>query len=117
MKFLLTLIFIVFTSFLSFSQEQNNLESLTSGKWKIESVEIEDEVMNVKDEGHWMVFYPDGLYQIYLDNEEQVGTWKIDKEKGLKFDDEAIDGKSIIKQLDDKALKFSISGYTLALTK
>ena len=105
------------TSFLGFSQEENNFDNLTSGKWHIASVEIENQVMDVDAEDHWMVFYENGLYQIMLDNEEQVGTWEIDQQNEIKFDVEDFNGDSHVNQLSDHELKFSISGYTLALVK
>ena len=119
---LLRKIFTLFTfllgiSFLGFSQEKDNYDNLTSGKWQIESVEIENEVMNVSEEGHWMVFLSNGLYQIMLDKEEQVGTWSLDEKNEIKFDTENFDGESYIKKINDNELKFSISGYTLALSK
>ena len=104
-------------SFIGFSQEKNNYDNLTSGKWQIESVEIENDIMNVSDEGHWMVFYANGLYQIMLDQEEKVGTWSIDEKNEINFDSEALANNSNINKLSDRELRFSISGYTLALVK
>jgi len=119
MKKVLTLfLFFLGSLFLGFSQEKNDqdFDNLTSGKWQIASVEIGNEVMNVANEGHWMMFYDNGLYQLVLDDEEQVGTWKIDK-NDIKFDVENFEGNSYLRKLSDSELKFSISGYTLALTK
>ena len=118
MKKVFTLfVFLLGASYLGFSQEKDCFKNLTSGKWHITSVEIEDEVMNVAQEGHWMVFHSNGLYQIMLDEEEQVGTWHLDEKNEIKFDAENFDGASYIKRLSDNELKFSISGYTLALSK
>jgi len=116
-KLILVLIITITASFTSFAQQEKNIESLTTGKWNIEVVEVDNEVMNVKNEGHWMVFHPNGSYQIVLDNEEQRGTWNLDKELGINFDNEVKNGTSSIKKINDKELKFSISGYTIALTK
>ena len=118
MKKLLLLVAITLTtSFTAFAQQSENLESLTTGKWNIEVVEIENEVIDVKNEGHWMVFYADGFYELLLDDEGQVGTWELDEELTLKFDSETKNEKSSIQKINNKELKFSISGYTLALTK
>ncbi len=106
--------------FLATSQEtynQDKFENLTSGKWQIETVTVDNEIMHVADEGHWMVFYENGLYQIILDNEEQVGTWKLNQQNNIQFDFENFEGESNISELSDDELKFSISGYTLALKK
>lgn len=110
-------VFLLGMSFLSFSQEKNNYDNLTSGKWQIESVEIENEIMDVSDEGHWMVFHSNGVYSIMLDKEEEAGTWSLDAKNEIKFDTENFDGESYIKKINEKELKFSISGYTLALSK
>lgn len=116
-KFTLLVAITIITTFSSFAQQDKNIENLTTGKWNIEFVEIENEVINVKDEGHWMVFHPDGMYQIILDNEEQVGTWNINDDLEMNFDDNEANGKSTLKEIKDNKLKFSISGYTIALAK
>jgi len=115
-KSILILVFLV-SSFITYAQQTKNVENLTSGKWKIETIEVENEVMSIENENHWMVFHADGLYEIYLGNEQQVGTWVYDEEKGLQFNKELIDMNSSINELNNKQLKFSISGYTLALSK
>ena len=115
-KIIILSIFFAF-NFAVFAQQKNELANLTSGKWKIETVEIENEVIDVANEGHWMIFYPDGFYQLLLDDEEKVGTWKFDENTGLEFDDEVLNGKSSINELSAQTLKFSISDYTIALCK
>lgn len=118
MKKLILLIAIALTStFTIFAQQDNNVDNLTNGKWNIEFVEIENEVIDVKNEGHWMVFYNNGLYQILLDNEEQVGTWNLDEQLDMELDGEEANGKSAIKKISDSELQLSVSGYTIALTK
>ena len=116
-KVLALFVFLLGISFLGFSQEKGKFNNLTSGKWQIESVEIENEIMNVSKEGHWMIFHSDGTYQIMLDKDAQVGTWHLDEKNEIKFDVEDFNGESYIKNLSEKELRFSISGYTLALTK
>jgi len=118
MKKVFTLfLFFLCISSIGFSQEKENFNNLTSGKWQIASVEIENEFINVAEEGHWMVFHSNGLYQIVLDKDEQIGTWSLAKENEIKFDAENFNGESYIKKISDKELRFSISGYHLALTK
>ena len=117
MKKLVTILVLLLASFASFSQQENSFNNLTSGKWQIQSVEIENEVMSVSNEDSWMVFYENGLYEMYLDEESQVGTWNLNENNVLNFDVENFDGESNIRKLTDHDLKFSISGYTLALSK
>jgi len=116
-KYLLLFVFLLGISHLGFSQEKENYNNLISGKWQINSVEIENEIINVENEGHWMVFNPNGSYQIMLDKEEQSGTWYLEDNNYIKFDAENFEGESLIKKIDDNQFKFSIAGYTLALTK
>lgn len=116
-KMFFSFIFLLGVSCLGFSQEKESYDNLTSGKWQIASVAIENEVMDVAEEGHWMVFHANGYYQIMLDQDEQVGTWSLDEKNKLNFDDKNFKGKSYIKKINDKELNFSISGYTLALVK
>ena len=88
-KVLALVLFFLGSLHLVISQENSNQEkfnNLVSGKWQIETVSIDNEVIDVADEGHWMVFHENGLYQILLDNEEQIGTWKLDEENYIKFD-------------------------------
>lgn len=118
MKKLILLIVITLTvTFTTSAQQKHNIDNLTAGKWNIEFVEIENEVIDVKNEGNWMVFYTDGLYQILLDDEQQIGTWNLDEQLGIKFNGESSNEKSVIKEIDGSKLKFSIAGYTIALTK
>ena len=116
-KNLFFFVLVLLLNFSVFSQETNNFENLTSGKWSIESVKIESDFMDVHNQGCWMVFYPNGLYQIMLDKEEQVGTWKLNESNEIKFDFESYEGDSLISQIDEHHLKFSISGYTLELSR
>ena len=116
-KVLALFVFLLGISFLGFSQENKNLNNLTSGKWHIDSVQVENEFMIVTKEDNWMVFHVDGTYQIMLDKTAQIGTWAVDEKNEMKFDSKSFDGKSHLEEIDYNNLKFSISGYTLALTK
>ena len=93
--------------------ESDVVDGLISGKWKINSVYVEDEVMNVSGEGNWMEFNCNGTYEISLDHEEQIGTWNLDSENHISLDLE----ESNVSAISKEHLSFSISGYTLDLTK
>lgn len=120
-KVIALFVLILATSYSSYSQQDQNLNSLISGKWFIETMEVENDLMNLSEEGHWIVFHDNGLYQLMLGEEEQVGTWHFDEKNELKLDKENFEGSSIIKKLDDKEFKFSVLGkdiqYTIALKK
>jgi len=90
---------------------------LTSGKWSINSVSIEDETMTVDSNINWMKFHSDGFYNIMLDEEEQLGTWSVDENNQIKLDKDLFDGDSSLEIVNDSELKVMISGYTIALTK
>ena len=107
----------------SFSQEINELDFLTSGKWQVESVQIGDEIQSYSDDNSWMVFHKDGKYQVVMNNDEKNGNWKFEEAtKSIKFegDESLIDGLKI-KLLNDKELLFSASEgdvvYTMKLRK
>ncbi|QXP74104.1 hypothetical protein H0I31_10105 [Tenacibaculum sp. AHE15PA] len=117
---LLLLLSVVTTSF---SQEINELDFLTSGKWQVESVQIGDEIQNYSDDNSWMVFYKDGKYQVVMNNDEKNGNWKFEEvTKSIKFegDESLVDGLKI-KQLNNKELLFSATEgdivYTMKLRK
>jgi len=56
----LFMFFIGFNS-LVFSQEKNDSNTLTSSKWKIESIQIEEDLINLMEEDNWMVFNKNGF--------------------------------------------------------
>lgn len=113
-------VLLICTSYVGYSQQDKNVNSLISGKWFIQTMEVDNDVMDLTAGNHWMVFHSNGLYQLMLDNEEQVGTWQLDAENELQLDDN-FKGSSIIKKLNDKEFMFSILGkdieYTIALKK
>lgn len=116
------IVFFLGFSCLGFSQEKDSINNLTSGKWQIESMEIENETMDLSKENHWMVFSTDGKYEMMLDDKKQVGTWQLIVNKNeIKFDAEKFDGISEIKKLTDKEFLFSISEgdvvYIMALKR
>ncbi len=117
---LLLLLSVVATSF---SQEINELDFLTSGKWQVESVQIGDEIQSYSDNNNWMVFHKDGKYQVVMSDEEKNGNWKFEETtKSIKFEgDESLINGLKIKLLNDKELLFSASEgdivYTMKLRK
>ncbi len=130
MKKVLTLfvkVFSIFTfllaSTLTYSQEINELDFLTSGKWQLESVQIGEEVQDFSEDNSWMSFQADGQYQIVMSNNEKKGTWKFDEEKkAIKIEgDESLAKGLKIELLNNKELLFSATEgdivYTMKLRK
>ncbi len=114
---------LLITSTLSYSQEINELEFLTSGKWHLESVQIGDEIQKYPKESSWMIFKSEGTYQIMMSNNEKVGKWKLDEaKKSIKFEEDESLAKGLkIELLNDKELLFSATQgdivYTMKLKK
>jgi len=98
-------------------KKEKNVQSLTLGKWKINTVSFENEVINVEQEDNWMAFHTNGFYEIYLDKEKQSGTWRLNDNNELKIDEEGFDGESHLSELTQEELNFSVSGYAIALSK
>ena len=85
-------VFSIFTfllaSTVTFSQEINELDFLTSGKWFLESVQIGDQTQEFSKGNSWMAFHADGKYEIMMSENEQKGNWKFDEnEKAIQFQD------------------------------
>ncbi|MGB1043313.1 MAG: lipocalin family protein [Tenacibaculum sp.] len=130
MKKVLTLfvkVFSIFTfllaSTLTYSQEINELDFLTSGKWQLESVQIGDEVQDFSKDNSWMSFKADGQYQIVMSNNQKQGTWTFDENKKaikIEGDKELVKGLKI-ELLNNKELLFSATEgdlvYTMKLRK
>jgi len=104
--------FIGFSSLVS-SQEKKDSNNLTSSKWKIESIQIEHNIIDLAGEDNWMIFNKNGSYEIYLDHNTKTGTWSLDDQKNLKFDLE----DSNVNQLSENKFEFSITNFTLSLTR
>lgn len=108
---------------LSFSQEINELNFLTSGKWLVESVQIGEEIENYSEDASWMVFHSDGKYQVVMNNNEKQGVWKFEElTKVIKFEgDESLANGLKVELLNDKELLFSATEgdvvYTMKLKK
>lgn len=103
-------VFFLGATYLSFSQEKNNLDNLTSGKWQVKVMEINGEKLELSGDKHWMVFQTNGTYKIALAEKEQLGTWQLlENQKEIKFDSDNFYGSSKISKLTDKEFLFSIS--------
>ncbi|PKH51491.1 hypothetical protein CXF68_12705 [Tenacibaculum sp. Bg11-29] len=108
---------------LSFSQEINELNFLTSGKWLVESVQIGEEIQSYSEDASWMVFHSDGKYQVVMNNNEKQGIWKFEElTKVIKFEgDESLVNGLKVELLNDKELLFSATEgdvvYTMKLKK
>ncbi|WP_435262435.1 lipocalin family protein [Tenacibaculum sp. nBUS_03] len=123
-KAILLIAFILSFSALMHSQETNKSVSLTSGKWRIESLKIGEEKEDFsKCKNSWMIFEKNGNYQLVIRKTEKKGQWKLLEDKQtIKFENEGDDtnGFQILK-LNDKELLFSTKEndvvYTMTLKK
>ena len=123
MKKLILLVFgfLSLTS-LSFSQENIQKDVLTSGKWKVESIQIGEETQDYSESNSWMVFSADGQYKIVMDHGEKQGNWKLgSKNKIIKLGEGNLGDGLAIKLLNNKELLFSATEgdivYTMKLRK
>ncbi len=117
------LLFLSVTS-ISFSQEINELDFLTSGKWLVESVQIGEEVQEFPENSSWMIFHADGKYEVMMSDNEKKGNWKLEETtKVIRFegDDGDLGGGLKIELLNKKELLFSATEseivYTMKLRK
>lgn len=130
MKKVLTLFVKVFSIFslllistVTYAQEINEVDFLTSGKWFLESVQIGEETQEFSKGNSWMVFHADGKYEIMMSENEQKGNWKFDEnEKAIQFqDNENLAAGFKIQTLNKKQLLVVASegdlAYTMKLTK
>ncbi|MCT4699412.1 hypothetical protein [Tenacibaculum haliotis] len=107
----------------SFSQEINEVEFLTSGKWQVESVQIGEEIQEFSENNSWMVFHADGKYEVVMSNNEKNGNWKFEEAtKVIKFEeDENLANGLKIELLTKKELLFSATEgdvvYTMKLRR
>ncbi|CAM1353857.1 lipocalin family protein [Tenacibaculum halocynthiae] len=123
-KAILLIAFLLSFSALMYSQEIKKSASLTSGKWRIESLKIGEEKEDLSNcKNSWMVFEKDGNYQLVIRKTEKKGQWKLlEDKKTIKFENEGDDtnGFQILK-LNDKELLFSTKEndvvYTMTLKK
>jgi len=83
MKKLTLLILLIVLSFQTISsQEQNERNLITSGKWHIEYVEMDGQKMDYStemQENNWIIFHRDGKYEGMFGN-KRIGHWELGKE-------------------------------------
>lgn len=122
-KAIAIIVFFLGFSVTALSQESTKESCLTSGKWRIETVKIGEEVEDFSDcTNSWLVFQENGSYQLVIRKTEKKGQWKLENGKEvLKFENQgAIDDFKILK-LTDKELLFSATEgdlvYTMTLKK
>ncbi|CAM1367112.1 hypothetical protein [Tenacibaculum soleae] len=107
----------------SFSQQVNELDFLTSGKWQVESIQIGEELQEFSENNNWMIFHADGKYQVVMNNSEKRGNWKLEEaSKVIKFEeDENLANGLKIELLNKKELLFSATEgdivYTMKLKR
>ncbi len=107
-KVITLLVFLLGTTSLSFSQENQEINSLLSGKWKVQSMEIGNEKVEFSDGNSWLELNTNGNYQVLMNNQEKKGTWKVNKEKTrLEFDDDSFESKMKIEKLSKRELLVS----------
>ncbi len=83
-KILILLIALSLYSFTDFSQKQDTLNELHSGKWLIKSAVYGDQNRSFTEEdqkSNWMIFHKDGKYEVMTRGILSEGTWKFNKEK------------------------------------
>lgn len=121
-------IFVLILSFASVSysqeansQEINEKEFLTSGKWFVETVQIGNEVQKFSQKDSWMVFHADGNYQVVMSNHEKNGHWKLNKEHKVILEEESQETDLKIEVLSETELLFSATdgdvAYSMKLSK
>lgn len=103
-------VFLLGASFLGFSQEKSESQTLTFGKWRIESLDFGSEKVELSKESNWMIFDEKGNYYVIVDDKKLLGsgTWQSN-EKGIKFDGDSFSGSSVVKKLSDKEFMFSLT--------
>ena len=82
---LLTLI--IFSSFQTISsQEKNEKDLITSGKWHIEYMQMGDKKMELPAEMqkmNWVLFHKDGKQEGMENGQKYVGKWEFDKKNSI----------------------------------
>ncbi|WP_299008352.1 lipocalin family protein [uncultured Tenacibaculum sp.] len=121
-KVIALLVFLLGSTSLCFSQENQEINSLLSGKWKVQSMEIGNEKMEFSDGNNWLEFNTNGKYQVVMNDQGKEGTWKLNEEKNeLEFDDESFESNLKIEKLNDKELLVSAvedeTVYTMVLKR
>ncbi|GFD76309.1 hypothetical protein MHM83_06305 [Tenacibaculum sp. Mcav3-52] len=120
MKKVVILLFLVLgVSSLSHSQE---LRTLVSGKWFVDSMKIGNEKFEFLNGSNWLELNSDGRYHVMMSNKEENGTWKLITDKNeLEFDDKSFDKNLKIEKISETMLLVSAKNeetiYTMWLKK
>ena len=69
--FSLVLMCLCMTS-VTFSQTNKKTDVLTSGKWKVESIQIGEETEKCSENNSWMVFSANGQYKVVMSEGEKL---------------------------------------------
>jgi hypothetical protein len=78
-KFFLGIILIFLTQFI-YSQDNEILSKICSGKWHLEYLEIDGEkefLTEVEQKNNWVIFYLDGNHEVLEKDEKYFGKWKF----------------------------------------
>lgn len=113
---------LLLVSTVGFSQESSEVNQLTLGKWNVESMEIGTEKVQFAGDKNYMEFNEDGKYQVVLNEEQKIGTWKLNDESNeLELDEESFKKNLKIKRLNEREMLVSASEgdvvYTMVLKK
>ncbi|MDP2540874.1 MULTISPECIES: hypothetical protein [Tenacibaculum] len=120
MKKVIILLFLLLgITSLSYSQE---LKTLVSGKWFVDSMKIGNEKFEFLDGKNWLELSSDGKYQVMMSNKEERGTWKLITDTNeLEFDNESFEENLKIEKISETMLLVSARNketiYTMWLKK
>ena len=87
MKKLVLLTFLIISSFQTInSQEKNEEDLISSGKWHIEYMEMGGKKMNLPSEMqkmNWVMFHKSGKQEGMENGQKYVGKWEFDKKRRI----------------------------------
>jgi hypothetical protein len=96
MKKIILLTFLALTTIQTIvSQEKNEFELITSGKWHLEYLEMDGKKMQIPAEMqkmNWVIFHADGKQEGMEQGQKYEGKWEYDKSKKI-IRTEDLDGK------------------------
>jgi hypothetical protein len=68
------------------SQEKNEKDLISSGKWHIEYMEMSGKKMNLPiemQENNWVIFHQDGKQEGMENGQKYLGKWEFDKKNRI----------------------------------
>ncbi len=87
MKKLVLLTFLILSSFQTInSQEKNEKDLISSGKWHIEYMEMSGKKMTLPAEmqkSNWVIFHQKGKQEGMENGQKYVGKWEFDKKNRI----------------------------------